>query len=113
MMCHEIVNMIRDGKLRLNEKGVGPAAIARPLRSDLIRYRVILKALARGYDGPYKIRYVCTRNRDGGFRGCLTCLEWYAPSVCSYVEGAETKNPGFCISRRKVRASEGQAKIDM
>ena len=108
MKCFEIVELIRLGKLKLTEHSIGPASIANDLRDDLIRYRTILKGIARGELDGCSVRYVCERNRDGGFRGCITCEHWFCPSVTRYVWGAETKNCGICLSRSKIHGLAGQ-----
>lgn len=108
MKCREIVELIRVGKLHLTEHSIGPASIAKDIRDDLIRYRAILKALARKEDRGYAVRYVCERNRDGGFRGCIYCENWFCASTCQYVYGAEADNPGICVSRSKIHTTPGQ-----
>lgn len=112
--CREIVELIRAGKLVVSETAVSPADVARPIKDDLVKYRVILKAIARGeYDG-YKVRFVCDRNRDGGLRGCAFCPDWFAPTAMRFHHGLEPENCGICLARRRSETlSGGQKKLDI
>lgn len=113
MKCREIVELIRTGKLTVTETAASPASVAKPLKDDLIKYRVILKAIARGHFDGYKIRFVCDKNRHSGeMRGCACCENWFAPSARGFGDALEPDNCGICIARRKTEfEAKGQGHL--
>lgn len=98
MKLIDIVRLIAAGTLTIAESSASPAAVARPIRSDLTRYRAMLNELARGQtEDGYEIRVACAKClASGACPGCseYRCLPVWGENVSGICQGMSRLDEG-------------------